>query len=169
MMKPKWLEWAETQIAVAEFPGAPDNPKIIAYFAACGLRGAPFLDDETPWCAAFVGAALAACKIEGTGSAASRSYSRWANGKTLAVPTLGAITVMHRKPPKPGLGHVGFLVGINANYVDILGGNQSDAVNIKRFERERIIGFYWPKSEPIKNEWLNPRLRTGTGHAQSVV
>lgn len=168
MTKPDWLEWAETQIGVAEVAGSGDNPKIVAYFAACGLRGAPFTDDETPWCAAFVGAALAASGLKGTGSAGSRSYERWESGRKIATPTLGAICVLTRKPPKPGLGHVGFLMGASQKHIDILGGNQSDAVNIKRFERSRVVGFYWPVGIPVKSEWLNPALIHGTGGAQSV-
>jgi uncharacterized protein (TIGR02594 family) len=166
--EPKWLEWARSQIGVSEIAGPADNPKIVRYFHLSGLTGSPFLDDETPWCAAFVGAALASTGLTGTHSAAARSYERWKEGKVLDVPVLGSIVVMHRAPPKPGLGHVGFLIGANAQFVDILGGNQGDQVNVRRFTRSRVICFLWPKNELIKADWMNPPIKGATGTAGSV-
>lgn len=169
MIEPKWLEWARAQIGTKEAAGPSDNPAIVKYFAMAGLHGSPFQDDETPWCAAFVGAALAAVGLSGTRSAAARSYEKWTGGKRLEIPVLGAIAVLNRKPPKPGLGHVGFVVGADANFVSLLGGNQSDMVCINKFNRSRVICFQWPKNDLIRTEWMNPPLNAKDVLGGSVV
>lgn len=54
-------EWAEG-----------DNPRVLAYYREAGV---PQDHDEVPWCAAFVGAVLARCGVQGTGSLLARSYA----------------------------------------------------------------------------------------------
>ena len=169
MKEPKWLEVARTHVGVKEFAGNADNPVIVKFFSLAGLRGAPFTDDETPWCAAFVGACLAVAGLTGTGSAAARSYEAWTGGVKMKSAKLGAIAVLNRQPPKPGLGHVGFVVGADAHWIDLLGGNQSDMVCVRRFPIARVICFQWPKEEPIAADWINPPLGKVVGLGSSVV
>lgn len=169
MNEPKWLEWARSQIGVHEVAGDGDNPQIIRYFQLSGLVGAPFMDDETPWCAAFVGAALAQTGLSGTHSASAMSYLKWTGGKAMDIPILGSIAVLRRDPPKPGLGHVGFVVGADKFQVAILGGNQSDAVNIRKFMRSRVVQFMWPKNELVPADWMNPPLNQSVISGTSVV
>lgn len=169
MSEPLWIDWAREQIGVTEFAGEADNPKVVQYFRAAGLLGAPFLDDETPWCAAFVGAALAYAGHVGTKSAAARSYESWAGGHKLGGPVLGCVCVLERSPPKPGLGHVGFLIGRDLNRVALLGGNQGDSVSISSFPRSRVVGYYWPNAVPIKAEWVGPAMPTKIQGGGSVV
>jgi len=169
MKEPRWLEWARSQIGVHEVAGDGDNPQIIRYFQLSGLTGAPFMDDETPWCAAFVGAALSQTGLSGTHSAAAMSYLKWTEGKSVELPILGAVAVLRRDPPKPGLGHVGFVVGADKFQVALLGGNQSDAVCIRKFMRARVAAFMWPKSELVHSEWLDPPLEKSVTSGGSVV
>jgi uncharacterized protein (TIGR02594 family) len=169
MREPKWLEWARSQIGVSEISGPADNPKVVQYFALAGLRGAPFNDDETPWCAAFVGAALARTGLTGTNSAAARSYENWKGGRRIKFPVLGAIAVLHRSPPKPGLGHVAFVVGASKTEIALLGGNQRDMVCVNRFPRSRVICYQWPKNELIHSDWMNPPIDPKASLGGSVV
>jgi uncharacterized protein (TIGR02594 family) len=169
MNEPKWLEWARTQIGTAEVPGPGDNPKIVKYFQLCGLTGAPFLDDETPWCAAFVGAALSQTGLSGTHSPAAMSYLKWSLGVDVKFPVLGAIAVLRRDPPKPGLGHVGFVVGADENFVALLGGNQGDKVSIAKFARSRVVKFMWPKNDLVPAAWTNPPIDPKTVAGTKVV
>jgi hypothetical protein len=40
---------------------------------------------------------------------------------------------------------VGFVQSVNADgSLNILGGNQGDAVNVRRFPRDRLIALRWP-------------------------
>lgn len=169
MNEPKWLEFARSQIGVSEVPGPGDNPKIVRYFQLCGLTGAPFFDDETPWCAAFVGACLSQVGLTGTHSPAAMSYLKWSLGTEVKVPIKGAIAVLRRDPPKPGLGHVGFVVGADEQFVALLGGNQGDKVSIQKFARSRVVKFMWPRNELVPAEWMNPPLDQNTIAGTKVV
>ncbi|NJM10626.1 MAG: TIGR02594 family protein [Synechococcaceae cyanobacterium SM1_2_3] len=168
MREPPWMVQAKAEIGVREFAGAADNPRVVAYFAACGLKASPFTDDETPWCAAFVGAMLANSGFRGTGNAMARSYTRWPGSIKLGGPVYGAVTVIHRVPEHPTQGHVGFLMGKDLNSLALLGGNQNDAVNVAKFARSRLIGYYWPFGFQIEPEWVGPPMPSNTGSGDKV-
>jgi hypothetical protein len=56
---------------------------------------------------------------------------------------------------RQGGGHIAIVVGRDQHgYLMCLGGNQSDAVNIKPFPADRPVSFRWPKEVP-------PPARTG--------
>jgi hypothetical protein len=46
---------------------------------------------------------------------------------------------------RKGGGHVGFLLSEDADTYHILGGNQSDTVNVARIAKSRFVGARWPK------------------------
>ena len=50
---------------------------------------------------------------------------------------------------REGGGHVGFVVGRDATgNIMVLGGNQSDAVNVRAFPASRVTGYRWPTGVP---------------------
>ena len=55
---------AESHVGVKEFPAAKHNPTIVKYYKDSGHAWVQ--DDETPWCAAFVGSVLAECGLSGS-------------------------------------------------------------------------------------------------------
>lgn len=141
-MEPRWLSAARQQLGQSEIHGRKHNPRILQWWTA--IR-APFTDDETPWCAGFVGGMLESVGIKSSRSAAARSYLKW--GMRITKPVVGCITVFERGPAN---GHVGFFVGKDARgNLRILGGNQGDAVNIKPFDPGRVLGYRWPTGEPM--------------------
>ena len=154
---PKWLRMAASYLGLVEYRGSKHNPKIIEWWSK--IR-APFTDDETPWCAGFVGGVLEECGIVSSRSASARSFLNW--GVEIDGPCVGCIVVFWRGSPKGWSGHVGFVVGrdINGNLM-VLGGNQGDAVNIKPFSQSRVLGYRWPKSEKLP-------LRIGKGQLPVV-
>ena len=46
-------------------------------------------------------------------------------------------------------GHVGIVAGVSGSKVNLLGGNQSNAINIRSFPRAKFIAFRWPKTFPV--------------------
>lgn len=135
---PVWVAWALKEVGFHE---TRSNRNISRYtsLAKCGQEG-------DPWCAIFVNAALEVNGIPGTRSALARSFEHDSNFVQLSGPAYGAITTMWRGSPKSGSGHVFFYLGENDKGVLALGGNQSDQV-CKQYEpRNRIVGYYWPKS-----------------------
>jgi uncharacterized protein (TIGR02594 family) len=136
-MEPAWLRIARDDIGTRETRGAMTTPKIAGWLLR--LR-AWWRDDETPWC----GVAVAAW-MQAAGLALPKHWYRaraWLDwGVRLAGPALGCVVVFQR----PGGGHVGLVVGIDAQHrLMVLGGNQGDAVNIRPFDQSRVLGYRWP-------------------------
>lgn len=120
-----------------EYPGSQHNPKIIKFFADSG--NAWVQDDETAWCAAFVGSVLAQCGITGTNKLNARSYLKW--GKTVDINNAkpGDVVVFWRGSKDSWKGHVAFYSDHDANNVYVLGGNQGNAVSIQAYPRSRLL------------------------------
>jgi uncharacterized protein (TIGR02594 family) len=147
MNQPPWMAFAWAELGEAEISGSDTNPRIAAYFRRAGHT--EIRDDETPWCAAFVGACLDQASVAPSGSLAARSYLDW--GTATDNPGSGAITVLSRGGD-PALGHVAFLVGATETSVLLLGGNQSDSVSVAAFPRNRVVGFRVPSLEAVPDD-----------------
>lgn len=139
MSEPKWLNKARTFLGTREAPGKKHNPTILKWFKDSGHGW--ISDDETAWCAAFVGAMLAAAGEKGSGSVAARSYMKW--GKALSKPVPGAIVVFKRGNSK-WQGHVAFFLRDLGDKIEVLGGNQSNSVSIARYKKKDLLGYRWP-------------------------
>ncbi|HPG89630.1 MAG TPA: TIGR02594 family protein [Hyphomicrobium sp.] len=144
MEHPAWLEAAWAEFGVREKAGGANAPAILTYFAEAG-HGA-IRDDETPWCAAFVGSMLARASVTPSGSLMARSYLKW--GDPLDAPKLGAIAVLTRGK-SVSAGHVGFYLGSAKSRIFLLGGNQGNAVTVDAFDKARVLGFRWPAAAGI--------------------
>lgn len=145
MVKPDWLVKALSYRGVRETKGAKHTAEILGWWQK--IR-ASFRDDETPWCAAFVGGVLEECGILSTRSAAARSYQKW--GVQLDGPVVGAVVVFWRGTPTSASGHVGFVVGKDAGgNILVVGGNQGDEVSVKSFAKSRVLSYHWPKTREL--------------------
>jgi uncharacterized protein (TIGR02594 family) len=137
----RWITEAKKYIGEREIKGAQHNPLIVQWWK--DIKRGGIKDDETPWCAAFVGAMLERVGIQSTRFESAKSYLQW--GEKLDKPIPGCIVVFTRD----GGGHVGFVVGqTRGGSLVVLGGNQSDAVNYKAFSRTRVTGYRWPAGQP---------------------
>lgn len=139
MDQPLWLSQAWALIGEREQAGLKANPRIMALYRDAGHPEVG--DDATAWCAAFAGACLERAGFDGTGSLMVRSYLVW--GKPISDERTGAIAVLSRGA-NPAQGHVGFLIGATETHLVLLGGNQSDQVNVQAFPRSRLLGLRWP-------------------------
>ncbi|MGE3064751.1 MAG: TIGR02594 family protein [Hyphomicrobiaceae bacterium] len=142
MQQPRWLELAWSDLGVAEVPGPQSSATVLRYYADAGHP--EIGSDDVAWCAAFVGACLDRAGIAGTRSLLARSYLDW--GTALTEPRLGAVAVLPRGSD-PALGHVGFLVGVTADSLLLLGGNQSGCVGVAPFARTVLLGLRWPETD----------------------
>ncbi|QHJ79853.1 MAG: hypothetical protein [Caudoviricetes sp.] len=131
-----WVAEGRKLIGLHEIKGPQHAPEVVQMWK--DIKRGGIKDDETPWCAAFVGAMLERVGIKSSRFESAASYLNW--GFKLPNPAYGCVVVFTRD----GGGHVGFCVGQTANGdLLILGGNQSDAVNIKAFKRDRVSGYVW--------------------------
>lgn len=158
--EPRWLSRARPELGQSEIIGRRGhNDAIVGYWREAGIvkRDQTPWDpgnDETPWCAVFLGAVLARAGIAGTRSALARSYQSWgeevATGegayRWASIP-LGAVVVLNRPGAGPRFGHVGLAVAAAERSVQLLGGNQDDAVTESWFPKTRIVAVRWPAGE----------------------
>ena len=143
MTDPKWLTYARWQVGTREAPGPANEPRIMAMAKrAVGWLGITFTADSVPWCGLFVADCMAVAGFKpprGFVGVRAKAWASW--GINAGRPLLGAIAVFGRE----GGGHVGFVAGVYPNGdLSILGGNQGDAVNERRFPRDRLIALRWP-------------------------
>lgn len=138
----KWIEEARRHVGLREVKGPQHAAEIVQFWR--DIKRGGIKDDETPWCAAFVGAVLERVGIRSTRFESARSYEAW--GTPLAEPVPGCVVVFTRR----GGGHVGFVVGEDSTgNLLVLGGNQGDEVNVRAFPRSRATAYRWPDGEPL--------------------
>ena len=132
-----WLAEARKHIGLKEIPGAKNNPVIQAWLKDLG---AWWQDDATPWCGVF-----AAHCLKAGGRDLPKNWFRakeYENfGLSLKQPAYGCVVTFTRQ----GGGHVGFVIGEDGKgNLLVLGGNQSDGVNIAAFPKSRATSYRWP-------------------------
>lgn len=135
-----WYKLALNERGTREIPGEKHDPSVLQYYADAGHPQID--DDETAWCAAYVGAMLERAGHSCSKSLAARSYMQW--GKKLSKPKQGCVAVFWRNSPRSWQGHVGFFVKEDDTHVWVLGGNQANAVNISKYPKTRLLGYRWP-------------------------
>lgn len=122
----------------------------------------------TPWCAAFVNGVLKQSNYPGTGSLAAKSFMQY--GQPVNTPTMGDIVVLNRGND-PSLGHVGFFAGANKDgTINILGGNENNAVSVKAYNPGQVAGYRRPPSPqdiqtPQGQQFIQPSLKSSMSKA----
>lgn len=147
MSNPIWLEHAFKDKDVHEIRGG-ENPRIIEMGSYTTLKPK---EDEIPWCSDAVCAWMEECGIPSTKSAAAKSWLEW--GIALNEPRVGCVCVIQQKTTGQDKAtgsssgyHVALLLDVDADYVYLFGGNQSDRVKKSAFplSKYRICGYRWP-------------------------
>ena len=96
---------------------------------------------RTAWCAAFANAVLVKAGYDYSGSLESASFIHY--GKPVKEPARGDIVILHGGRRSPT--HVGFLVGsatVNGQlFYTVLGGNQSNRVQVSYFPASKVIAI----------------------------
>ena len=139
-------EMAKAEVGTVEWANG-NNPKVVAYFKDSGNPGV--MDDETAWCAAFVGAMLKRAGIKGTGKLNARSYLDWGTPVARNDAQPGDV-VIFKRGNSSWQGHVAFFVKDRGALIDVLGGNQSNAVNIKGYHSAALLGIRRPPKATAK-------------------
>ena len=133
------------------------NPKVVKYFADVGHDWVK--DDETAWCAAFVGAMLKRAGMPHTGKLNARSYMDWGEPVDLKDAKKGDVVVFTRGNPNGWQGHVAFFEEDAGAHIKVLGGNQRNQVNVSKYPKSRLLGIRriaQPKAAPSSenSNWL---------------
>ena len=134
----KVYEIAERELGTWEWAEG-HNPTVVNYFAEVGHEWVK--DDETAWCAAFVGAMLRRAGLSHTGKLDARSYLDWGVEVPLSEAERGDVVVLWRGRPDGWKGHVAFLHEITeSGDLMLLGGNQGNQVNVTKYSKDRLLG-----------------------------
>jgi len=139
--EPPWMVVAKAEIGQAEVSGAKANPRILEYFKSAKFWGTDDSGGANAWCASFVAWVMEQSGYKGI-PGAYRAKSWAAFGKPIKDPVYGAIGIKTRG----GGGHVAFVVGKSADgrSLYMLGGNQDDALNIKKYPLGVWKSFHLP-------------------------
>ena len=137
--QPWLIREALKEYGTKEKAGVGNNPEILGWADELGGWEAGWYDkDSIPWCGLFVAIICQRAKKDVVkGYLRAKNWATWGKAVTADQVGLGDILVFSRN----GGGHVGFYVGEDGGYYHVLGGNQSDQVNITRIAKSRIYGI----------------------------
>ncbi|MEP3846223.1 MAG: TIGR02594 family protein [Paracoccaceae bacterium] len=141
-----WLSEASRLIGVRENTAPGQSNAIIDNWADALDIG--FASDEVPWCGLFVGHCMSTGVPDEALPGNPLGARQWINYGRMVKPQLGSILVFWRTSPSSWKGHVGFYWAEDETHYHCLGGNQTNAVNIKRMAKSRLIEARWPNSLP---------------------
>lgn len=127
------LTAAMGEYGVKEVSGPKNNPRVLKYHAATKLKAG---SDAVAWCSSFVNWVVQQVSLKSTESAAARSWQRMFPNHP-GSPQVGDICVFSRGT-NPNQGHVAFFVAETESNIFVLGGNQSQAVNVKPYPKSRL-------------------------------
>lgn len=134
-----WLDVAESLLGTHEIPGPKSNPVIVEWAKAIGGNEARYYtNDDIPWCALFLAHCLTAepsnCDLSAVDNKLwCPSYMKYG---TKCKPVYGCIMNFGY--------HIAFYISEDANYYYVLGGNQSNTVNVTRIPKGNLKRACWP-------------------------
>lgn len=160
-----WLEVATGLIGTREISGRRSNNEILSW--ACNLN-LDYANDDTPWCGLFVAHCIGRTLPDEALPSNPLGARRWMKfGEAIEKPKMGAVVVFWRHHPNDWRGHVGFYFGEDDDHILCLGGNQSNAVNVRRIPKSRVLGYRWPNS--VSTFDFPPSFNTVTGRMGEVI
>ena len=130
-----------------EIVGKVHNPVIMGWAKELGIEKT-YTADEIAWCGLFVAVCVKRAGFEplkGADVLWARNWAKW--GVKQKTAKFGDILTFSRDSG----GHVGFYVAEDKDCYHVLGGNQSNMVNVIRIEKKRCIGISrcpWKVAEP---------------------
>jgi uncharacterized protein (TIGR02594 family) len=140
---PPWMAEMHRKMGLHE---VRDNAVLSAWLKIGRFLGNPA---RLPWCGDAVESVIAKTLPAEPLPANPFFAQAWAKfGVDTVVPLVGSIGVIRWNASS---GHVGIVAGIEGNTVYLLGGNQSNAINVSGFPRSKFIAFRWPKTYPRKS------------------
>lgn len=161
---PQILVQAVKMIGTKEVIGAKHNPVILGWAKELGL-GKVYNADEIPWCGLAVAYAVHKAGLQPVKDPLwALNWAKW--GEASPEPMLGDILTFKRN----GGGHVGIYVGEDDECYHVLGGNQSNAMNVTRILKTRLYKARrtkWKVAQPanVRKIWLDNKGKISTNEA----
>lgn len=143
-----WFEQAQRLIGTKEKPGAGSNAAILQWAKDCNID---YKSDDIPWCGLFVAHCIASTLPEETLPKAPLGARNWQKFGLPSEPVRGAVLVFWRGSKSGPFGHVGFYRSEDKDAYHVVGGNQSDMVNVCRIAKSRLLQARWPSTAAAVN------------------
>ena len=161
---PKVLAEALRHYGIMEVRGKGSFPDFSKWAKELGVQSV-MTDDDVPWCGLFVGICVKRAEFEVV-QHPYRAKSWLSFGNAVLTPMLGDVLVFERK----GGGHVGFYVGETLDTYAVLGGNQSNSVNITFIAKDRLVSAQrcnWKIMQPpnVRQVWVTASGELSTNEA----
>lgn len=154
---PQILVQALKLVGTKEIVGIKHSDEIMAWAKELGIEKI-YNADEIPWCGLFMAIVLKNANLEMPFSAKDSlwalNWNKFGTKQTVAM--LGDVLTFKRTSG----GHVGIYVGEDDKCYHVLGGNQSNMVNITRIEKSRLSQIRrtsWKVAQPanVKQVFVN--------------
>jgi uncharacterized protein (TIGR02594 family) len=138
-----WYEQALSLVGTKEDRTVKSNPEILKWAKDLNID---YNSDDIPWCGLFVAHCVgAALPDEQLPKHPLRARS-WSSFGEQCDPKQGAVLVFWRGSKDAATGHVGFYHSEDGAAFHVLGGNQSDSVNVARIGKNRLLSSRWPRT-----------------------
>lgn len=151
------------EVGTKEVPGEGNNPDIVKYHAFATVKNEVGAPDSVPWCASNICWVLESIGLKSTNSKMARSFEKLGVEIPFKDFLPGDLIVMHRNGIDSGSGHVGIGLRVipspfgNKGY--LLGGNQSDEVNITKYSLSKMTAIRRVSDKLIYTEKEKQELR----------
>ena len=136
-----WYEEAIRLIGLTEAAGSADNPEILAMAEDLNID---YSGDDIPWCGLFTAHCVGSSLPDEPLPSLPLLARDWEDFGIGTSPQKGAIMTFWRDTRASGKGHVGFYFAETNDKFMILGGNQSDQVNVRAVPKRRFLAARWP-------------------------
>lgn len=151
---PRILSEAFKNYGLKELPGADNSQEILDMAVYLGGVIEDFYTkDSIPWCGLAVSYWIKKSGFEppkNYSQVRARDFAKW--GKPVFKASLGDVMVFWRGSPQGRDGHVGLYVAEDEHHFYILGGNQSNEVNIMPLKKTRFLAARrcpWKWMQPL--------------------
>jgi uncharacterized protein (TIGR02594 family) len=141
-----WYEEALGLVGTKEVAGSRSNPEIIEWAQDLDID---YKSDDVPWCGLFVAHCIGANLPDEQLPTLPLLARRWKTFGEPCEPMRGAVLVFWRGKKDGPFGHVGFYHSEDSDAYHVLGGNQSNSVNIARLGKSRVLAVRWPRTARV--------------------
>ena len=135
-MNSKLIKIASTKYGVKEIAGTKHNPEIINFAKESGFNNV--VDDEMAWCSSFMNWVAFKAGAERSKRLDARSWLQV--GTPVLIPEFGDV-VIFKRGDSDWQGHVGLFFNQVGDLIYVLGGNQSNMVNISPYNVSALLGY----------------------------
>jgi uncharacterized protein (TIGR02594 family) len=133
---PPWITVALREYEQARLIAPNSNPRILEYLSS--VPGGENLNDKVDWASAFAEWTLNQVGISGPKSLAAKAWVRW--GRGVKEPQKGALAIFNFD----GTEHVGFVLADAGDDLIVLGGNEEQKVQARRYPKSKLITYRMP-------------------------